>query len=130
MVKSKRHVFNYRHNLAQESLACAFRIPNVKFKDFEEVICCKEETVNSTFEEFVALQNFTKPRRDAFFDVGAIFPVNRPPFLVSKDEDVGGCGLSEAQLLSNLLPDYFLTLAGVVPPQWVTLNTIHNYAVK
>jgi hypothetical protein len=97
-------MFNYRLSHLQKSVECAFGIINAKFKIFEGLICCKEESANSAGKAYVILHNFIRLQKGL------------------SCEDDGRQRLSRAQCLLNQLADYFFTTTGAISSQWSYIN--------
>jgi hypothetical protein len=92
----------------------------VKFRIFEGLICCKEETVNSIVKASV-LPNLIRTHKGLFCEGAENYAVNQSSHHILNDDD-GRQRLSRAQNLLNQLAEYFLMPAGAASSQWSYIN--------
>lgn len=105
-----------------ESVECAFRILNAKFKIFEGLICCKGETVNSIIKPSALLHKFIRTWERLFYEGTKKYAVNQlSHHILNKENDDGRQRLLRAQHPRNRLADNSL-MAGVIPSQWSYIN--------
>jgi hypothetical protein len=66
-------------------------------KIFEELICCKQETVNSVIKTYVVPHNFIRTHEGLFCEGAENYAVNEPRHILNDDDDDEGrqiCGIN------------------------------------